>query len=60
MSTPRRLAARTFSCTVAAESTSSSLTGSRRASRFGNPVQTSARYMEPERLKREFGRDLTF
>lgn len=25
-----------------------------------NPVQTSARYMEPERLKREFGRDLTF
>jgi uroporphyrinogen decarboxylase len=25
-----------------------------------NPVQTSARYMEPERLKREFGRDITF
>ena len=25
-----------------------------------NPVQTGARYMEPERLKREFGRDLTF
>ncbi len=25
-----------------------------------NPVQTSARYMEPERLKREFGRELTF
>jgi uroporphyrinogen decarboxylase len=25
-----------------------------------NPVQTSARGMEPERLKREFGRDLTF
>lgn len=25
-----------------------------------NPVQTSARHMEPERLKREFGRDLTF
>jgi len=25
-----------------------------------NPVQTSARYMEPERLKREFGRDVTF
>jgi uroporphyrinogen decarboxylase len=25
-----------------------------------NPVQTSARNMEPERLKREFGRDLTF
>ena len=25
-----------------------------------NPVQTSARDMEPERLKREFGRDLTF
>ncbi|MCP5112853.1 MAG: methyltransferase, partial [bacterium] len=25
-----------------------------------NPVQTSARYMEPGRLKREFGRDLTF
>ncbi len=25
-----------------------------------NPVQTSARYMEPERLKREFGKDLTF
>jgi uroporphyrinogen decarboxylase len=25
-----------------------------------NPVQTSARRMEPERLKREFGRDLTF
>ncbi|MFB3826935.1 MAG: uroporphyrinogen decarboxylase family protein [Bryobacteraceae bacterium] len=25
-----------------------------------NPVQTSARQMEPERLKREFGRDLTF
>jgi uroporphyrinogen decarboxylase len=25
-----------------------------------NPVQTSAKYMEPERLKREFGRDLTF
>jgi uroporphyrinogen decarboxylase len=25
-----------------------------------NPVQTSARNMEPERLKREFGADLTF
>jgi uroporphyrinogen decarboxylase len=25
-----------------------------------NPVQTSARGMEPERLKREFGKDLTF
>jgi len=25
-----------------------------------NPVQTSARGMEPEKLKREFGRDLTF
>ena len=25
-----------------------------------NPVQTSARYMEPERLKKEFGRDITF
>ena len=25
-----------------------------------NPVQTSAKYMEPERLKREFGKDLTF
>jgi uroporphyrinogen decarboxylase len=25
-----------------------------------NPVQTSARGMDPERLKREFGRDLTF
>jgi uroporphyrinogen decarboxylase len=25
-----------------------------------NPVQTSARYMEPERLKREFGREITF
>ena len=25
-----------------------------------NPVQTSARYMEPERLKSEFGRDITF
>ena len=25
-----------------------------------NPVQTSARNMEPERLKREFGRELTF
>ncbi len=25
-----------------------------------NPVQTSARYMEPERLKKEFGGDLTF
>lgn len=25
-----------------------------------NPVQTSARYMEPERLKGEFGKDLTF
>ncbi|MBI4873364.1 MAG: methyltransferase [Acidobacteria bacterium] len=25
-----------------------------------NPVQTSARRMEPERLKREFGRDCTF
>jgi uroporphyrinogen decarboxylase len=25
-----------------------------------NPVQTSARNMSPERLKREFGRDLTF
>src|SRR5574340_955843 len=25
-----------------------------------NPVQTSAKQMEPERLKREFGRDLTF
>jgi len=25
-----------------------------------NPVQTGARNMEPERLKREFGRDLTF
>jgi uroporphyrinogen decarboxylase len=25
-----------------------------------NPVQTNARDMEPERLKREFGRDLTF
>ena len=25
-----------------------------------NPVQTSARHMEPERLKREFGRDITF
>lgn len=25
-----------------------------------NPVQTSARRMEPERLKREFGRDITF
>ena len=25
-----------------------------------NPVQTSARDMEPERLKREFGKDLTF
>ncbi len=25
-----------------------------------NPVQTSASYMEPERLKREFGRDITF
>ena len=25
-----------------------------------NPVQTSARNMEPERLKREYGRDLTF
>ncbi|HZT34161.1 MAG TPA: uroporphyrinogen decarboxylase family protein [Bryobacteraceae bacterium] len=25
-----------------------------------NPVQTSARHMEPERLKREFGRELTF
>ena len=25
-----------------------------------NPVQTGARGMEPERLKREFGRDLTF
>ena len=25
-----------------------------------NPVQTSARDMEPERLKKEFGRDLTF
>jgi uroporphyrinogen decarboxylase len=25
-----------------------------------NPVQTTARNMEPERLKREFGRDLTF
>jgi uroporphyrinogen decarboxylase len=25
-----------------------------------NPVQTTARRMEPERLKREFGRDLTF
>lgn len=25
-----------------------------------NPVQTSARDMEPERLKREFGRDITF
>ena len=25
-----------------------------------NPVQTGARHMEPERLKREFGRDLTF
>ena len=25
-----------------------------------NPVQTGARLMEPERLKREFGRDLTF
>ncbi len=25
-----------------------------------NPVQTSARHMEPERLKRQFGRDLTF
>lgn len=25
-----------------------------------NPVQTSARMMEPERLKREFGRDATF
>jgi uroporphyrinogen decarboxylase len=25
-----------------------------------NPIQTSARDMEPERLKREFGKDLTF
>jgi uroporphyrinogen decarboxylase len=25
-----------------------------------NPVQTSARHMEPERLKREYGRDITF
>jgi len=25
-----------------------------------NPVQTSTRHMEPERLKREFGRDITF
>jgi uroporphyrinogen decarboxylase len=25
-----------------------------------NPVQTNARNMEPERLKREFGRDVTF
>jgi uroporphyrinogen decarboxylase len=25
-----------------------------------NPVQTSARYMEPERLKREFGREIAF
>jgi uroporphyrinogen decarboxylase len=25
-----------------------------------NPVQTSAKYMEPERLKSEFGRDITF
>jgi uroporphyrinogen decarboxylase len=25
-----------------------------------NPIQTSARYMEPERLKREFGKDLIF
>jgi len=25
-----------------------------------NPVQTSARYMEPERLKREFGGEITF
>jgi len=25
-----------------------------------NPVQISAKGMEPERLKREFGRDLTF
>lgn len=25
-----------------------------------NPVQTTARHMEPERLKREFGADLTF
>jgi len=25
-----------------------------------NPVQTSARNMEPERLKKEFGRDITF
>ena len=25
-----------------------------------NPVQTSARHMEPERLKREFGADITF
>jgi len=25
-----------------------------------NPVQTSARNMEPERLKREYGRDITF
>ena len=25
-----------------------------------NPVQTGARHMEPERLKREFGADITF
>ena len=25
-----------------------------------NPVQTSAKHMEPERLKKEFGRDITF
>ncbi len=25
-----------------------------------NPVQTSARYMEPERLKKEFGQNITF
>jgi uroporphyrinogen decarboxylase len=25
-----------------------------------NPVQTSAKYMEPERLKKEFGKDMTF